>query len=241
MDFCRTTFHVVQQGDTFYRLAQRYHTTVPDIIMRNPGINPYNLQVGTRLRICAGQEHGNNHNQRHPEEMELNNDMRQAWSMHNFWDAMFVVSLFNSLDNTEAVQRRLMKTPEDIAAVFEMFYARPVVNQLRQLLMQHVELAGELTASMKNGNAERSEQLEMQLEQNADRIARALSDANTNYDYEELRRMLRMHLDTMKKAMVADLNGEYDETVRFMDENENYLMELADVLTEGIVQQFYRR
>lgn len=241
MDFCRTTFHVVQQGDTFYRLAQRYHTTVPDIIMRNPGINPYNLQVGTRLRICAGQEQNSNNNQRHPEEMELNNDMRHAWSQHNFWDAMFMVSLFNSLDNTDAVQRRLMKTPDDISAVFEMFYSQPVVNQLRQLLTQHVELAGELTAAMKNGNMERSEQVEMQLNQNADQIARALANANTNYDYEELRRMLRMQLDTMRSAMQADLNGEHDEMVRLMDENEARLMEMADVLTEGLIQQFYQR
>lgn len=239
MDFCRTTFHVVQQGDTFYRLAQRYHTTVPDIIMHNPGINPYNLQVGTRLRICNGQE--NNHHNRHPEEMDLNNDMRHAWSQHNLWDTMFMISLFNTLDNTNAVQRRLMQTPEDIASVFEMFYSQPMVNQLKQLLTQHVELAGELTMAMRDNSMERAEQVEMQLNQNADQIARMLSNANTNYNYEELRRMLRNHLDLMKNAMMADLNGEYDETVRLVDENEAQLMELADILTEGLVQQFYQR
>lgn len=240
MDFCRTTFHVVQQGDTFYRLAQRYHTTVPDIIMRNPGINPYNLQVGTRLRICAGQEH-NDMNHRHPEEMDLNNDMRQSWSNHNFWTTMFITSLFNALGNTDAVQRRLMKTPEDIAAVFEMFYSQPMVNQLQQLLTQHTELAGELAAAMRDNSVERAEQVEMQLNQNADQIARALANVNTNYDYEELRRMLRTHLDIMRNTMMADRNGEHDEAIRLTDENEAHLMELADILTEGLVQQFYQR
>lgn len=239
MDFCRTTFHVVQQGDTFYRLAQRYHTTVPDIIMRNPGINPYNLQVGTRLRICNGQE-GGNHN-RHPEEMDLNNDMRQNWSNHNFWIMMFMTSLFNTLGNTDAVQRRLLQTPEDIASVFEMFYSQPMVNQLKQLLTQHVELAGELAASLRDNSMERAEQVEMQLNQNADQVARLLANANTNYDYEELRRILRNHLDLMKASMMADLNGEHDESIRLMDENEELLMDLADILTEGLVQQFYRK
>lgn len=40
MAFCRTIIHVVQPGDTFYRLAQRYQTTVPEIILRNPGLIP---------------------------------------------------------------------------------------------------------------------------------------------------------------------------------------------------------
>ena len=116
MDFCRTTFHVVQQGDTFYRLAQQYHTTVPDIIQRNPGINPYNLQVGTRLRICAGRESNENIQQ---EEIDLNNDMRQGWNQHNFWTTMFMTSLFNNLGNKTSTENRLMQTPGDIASVFD--------------------------------------------------------------------------------------------------------------------------
>lgn len=237
MDFCRTINHVVQQGDTFYRLAQRYRTTVPDIIMRNPGVNPYNLQVGTRLRICTGQE-GNN---RHPEAMDLHNDMHQAWNQHNFWDAMFVISLFNALENTDAVQRRLMQTPEDIAAVFEQFYSMPIVNQIRQMLEEHVRLGGELTMAMKNNNTEQAQQLESQLNQNADQMARMLASTNSQYNYEELRRMLRMHLDMMKKAKMAELDGNHDESVRLMDENGKQLMELADVLTEGLMEQFYQR
>ena len=236
MDFCRTIYHVVQQGDTFYRLAQRYQTTVPDIIMRNPGVNPYNLQVGTRLRICTGQE-----DMRHPEAMDLNNDMRKAWSMHNLWDTMFMISLFNALENTDTVQKRLMQTPEDIAAVFERFYSMPIVNQLKQMLEKHVRLAGELTVAMKNNNMEQAKQLENQLNQNADQMARMLANTNAKYDYEELRRILRGHLDLMKNAMEAELNGNHDQTVRLVDENEEQLMQLADVLTEGLMEQFYQR
>ncbi len=237
MDYCRTTFHVVQQGDTFYRLAQRYHTTVPDIIMRNPGINPYNLQVGTRLRICAGYEN----NSGHPEQMELNNDMRKAWSQHNFWDAMFKTSLMNSLDNTDAVQKRLMQTPEEIASVFAKFYPQSTVNQLQKLLEEHVRLAGEYTAAHNNGSMERAEQVENQMYQNVDQIARMLANANSKYDYEELRRMMRRHLDLMKNSMMADRNGEHGEAVRMMDENTALLMDLSDALTNGLVEQFYQR
>lgn len=237
MDYCRTITHVVEQGDTFYRLAQRYHTTVPDITMRNPGVNPYNMQVGTRLRICPGYEAGGNR----PEEQELNNDMRQAWSQHNFWDTMFMISLFNSLGNLDAVQQRLIQTPGDIAAVFEQFYAQPTVNQLRQLLTNHVQLAGELTTAMKNQNTEQAAQLSTQLNQNADQIARLLASVNSHYSYDELRRMLRRHLDLMRDTMTTELNGEHEDAVQLINENENTLQELADILTEGLLQQFYQR
>ena len=236
MDYCKTIFHVVQPGDSLYRLAQRYQTTVPDIIMRNPGINAYNLQVGSRLRICPGFESG----EMRPEQRELNNDMRQAWSQHNFWGNMFLVSLFHTLENLDAVKMRLEQSPENIAAVFQSFYANPTVTQIRNLLAEHVRLVGEMANAMKNGNMERSTQLETQLNQNADQMARLLANANSNYDYEELRRMMRNHLNLMQDTMTSELSGDHNEAVRLMGENEDQLMDMADVLTEGLVQQFYR-
>ena len=238
MDFCRTTFHVVQQGDTFYRLAQQYHTTVPDIIQRNPGINPYNLQVGTRLRICAGRESNENIQQ---EEIDLNNDMRQGWNQHNFWTTMFMTSLFNDLGNKTSTENRLMQTPGDIASVFDKFYPQSMVNRLKQLLTEHTQLAGELMEALQANNTERATQIENQMYQNADQIARMLANANSKYSYDELRRILRMHIETLKNTMTADLNHEFDETVRLVDENEEHLMDLSDALTEGLMEQFYQR
>ncbi len=237
MEFCRTTFHVVQQGDTFYRLAQKYQTTVPDIIMRNPGINPYNLQVGTRLRICAGHENGNFQQ----EEMALNNDMRQAWSKHNMWANMLMASQLNDLPNRENMEVRMMQTPEEIAAVFSQFYSQPMVNQLKQMLTEHVQIGNELIMAMKDNDTARAEQLEAQWNQNADKIARMLSSANEKYDYDDLREMLRMHLRLMKDTVMADLNSNYNEAIRLMDENDNHTMMMADALTNGLLEQFYQR
>lgn len=47
-------FYVIQQGDTLYKLAQRYGTTVEAIMALNPGIDPYNLQIGQVIRIPCG-------------------------------------------------------------------------------------------------------------------------------------------------------------------------------------------
>lgn len=236
MAFCRTIIHVVQPGDTFYRLAQRYQTTVPDIIQRNPGVNPYNLQVGTRLNICSGQEQ--DHLQQ--DELDLNNDMRQSWAQHVFWTMIFQNALFNSLPNQENVENRLMQTPEDIGAVFERFYSQSMVRQLTQLLSEHTRLAGEIMAAMKANDMTRADQLERQWRQNADNIARLLAGANTKYSYDELQQMLNRHLDMLKRQMQAGINKEFDEEIRVFDEGENLIAQLADYLTGGLLQQFYQ-
>ena len=45
----------VQEGDSLYKLAKQFHTTVTELILLNSGVNPYNLQVGMRLTICPGE------------------------------------------------------------------------------------------------------------------------------------------------------------------------------------------
>ncbi len=41
----------IQPGDTFFKLAQRYGTTVEAIMQANPGVSPENLQVGQVINI----------------------------------------------------------------------------------------------------------------------------------------------------------------------------------------------
>lgn len=45
----------VQEGDSLYKLAKQFHTTVTELILLNSGVSPYNLQTGMRLTICPGE------------------------------------------------------------------------------------------------------------------------------------------------------------------------------------------
>lgn len=45
----------VQEGDSLYKLAKQFHTTVTELILLNSRVNPYNLQTGMRLTICPGE------------------------------------------------------------------------------------------------------------------------------------------------------------------------------------------
>lgn len=46
--------HTIRAGDTVYNLAVRHRTTVERILELNPGIDVYNLRIGSTLVICPG-------------------------------------------------------------------------------------------------------------------------------------------------------------------------------------------
>mgnify|MGYP006292919831 FL=1 len=46
--------YVVQQGDTFWKIAKRYNTTVDAILEANPDVDPNNLQIGQKICIPEG-------------------------------------------------------------------------------------------------------------------------------------------------------------------------------------------
>lgn len=49
-----SVMHVIQAGDTFWKLAKRYGTTVESIAAANPDADPLNLQIGETLCIPVG-------------------------------------------------------------------------------------------------------------------------------------------------------------------------------------------
>ncbi len=48
---CRGLVHVVQAGDTLYKLARQYDVKLFDIMRLNPYVNVYNLQIGDEICI----------------------------------------------------------------------------------------------------------------------------------------------------------------------------------------------
>lgn len=48
---CRGYIHVVEPGDTLYKIAKRYDVKIFDIMRLNPYLNVYNLQIGDEICI----------------------------------------------------------------------------------------------------------------------------------------------------------------------------------------------
>lgn len=52
------TLYTIVAGDTLYKLAKRYNTTVNAIQNANPGINAQNLQIGQKICIPGSHTPG---------------------------------------------------------------------------------------------------------------------------------------------------------------------------------------
>ena len=50
-DRCYGFTHVIQKGDTLYKLSKQYHVKVSALILATPFVNIYNLQVGDEICI----------------------------------------------------------------------------------------------------------------------------------------------------------------------------------------------
>lgn len=50
-DSCSGRIHVVEKGDTLYRLSKMYGCNLGDIITANPYVNVYNMQEGEEVCI----------------------------------------------------------------------------------------------------------------------------------------------------------------------------------------------
>lgn len=50
---CNGIVYVIKEKDTLYQIAKQYNVRVRDIMMKNPYVNIYNLQIGDELCIPA--------------------------------------------------------------------------------------------------------------------------------------------------------------------------------------------
>lgn len=48
---CLGFIHVLEQGDTLYKLGKKYGVTVSSLMFANPYVNVYNMQIGDEICI----------------------------------------------------------------------------------------------------------------------------------------------------------------------------------------------
>jgi membrane protease subunit (stomatin/prohibitin family) len=89
-----------------------------------------------------------------------------------------------------------------------------------------------------NSDANAAADAERRWYANADQMASFLSGINSNWSQESWQNMLRDYLDMIKNAINEMLAGNFDDAVTTFTDIESQSMEMADIMTDGIVKQF---
>jgi hypothetical protein len=173
--------------------------------------------------------------------------MRVLWEDHIFFTRNYIVSAAAGLADTPLVAERLLRNQNDIGDALNPYYGDAAANQLTGLLRNHILLAGKVIGFAKSDGQAMQDPTALNgavaaWQANGDSIALFLSSANPrNWPRTTLQSALRMHLDMTLKEATAQLHGDWAGSIAAYDEVHQQILQMADVLSEGIMKQFPNR
>src|SRR5512139_770224 len=165
--------------------------------------------------------------------------MRKLWEDHIQLTRVYLVSAMADLPDSDAAAQRLLKNQEDIGNAVKSFYGDDAGNQLTTLLKEHITIAVELVDAAKSSDSAKLEDAQTRWTENANQLGTFISTANAdNWPENEMQAMLKTHLDLTLEEATARLNGDYAGDIAAYDKVHDAMLEMADMLADGIIKQF---
>lgn len=170
---------------------------------------------------------------------ELRTNMRQLWEDHVVWTRNVILCIMDGLPGTDQALNRLLKNQDDIGNAIKPVYGDEAGNQLTALLRVHITTAGDLLKAAKAGNDPAFKEADKKWTENADDISAFLNKANpANWGLENIKMMMHEHLKLTTEEAVARKNKDYDGDVKAYDKVHDEILQMADMLTDGILKQY---
>jgi hypothetical protein len=168
--------------------------------------------------------------------------MRKLWEDHITWTRLAIVSFAGGLPDLSATENRLLRNQTDIAAAIRPYYGAAASAKLRGLLRAHILGAVALLQAAKANDAAALGKAHDSWYANGNDIADFLASANPrHWPRGEMRSMMKSHLDETLKEAVDHLTGRFAADVADYDAIHRTILEMADMLSDGIVAQFPAR
>ena len=168
--------------------------------------------------------------------------MRKLWEDHITWTRLAIVSFAGGLPDLQATEDRLLRTRPTSRTRSARTTAPPRARSSAALLRAHILGAVALLQAAKANDSAALGKAHDAWYANGNDIADFLSGANPrSWPRGEMRSMMKTHLDETLKEAVDRLNGRFAADVRDYDAVHRSILEMADMLSDGIVAQFPAR
>jgi hypothetical protein len=165
--------------------------------------------------------------------------MRKLWEDHITWTRLYIVSALADLPDKGPTTDRLLKNQSDIGNAIKPFYGDAAGEKLTALLKEHITTAAELVAAARAKESAKQDDATKRWFKNADEIAAFLSGANPgNWPSEEMKSMMHEHLGVTTQEVVARLTANWAADVAAYEKVHDQILHMADMLSEGIINQF---
>ncbi len=165
--------------------------------------------------------------------------MRKLWEDHITWTRLYIVSAAADLPDKDLTAGRLLQNQVDIGNAIKPFYGDAAGEQLTALLRDHILIAVELIDAARKGDTAAFNDANTRWYANANEIAGFLHTANPdNWPLMDLQMMMKSHLDLTLKEAAARLQGNFAADIAAYDEVHTEILQMADMLSDGIIAQF---
>jgi hypothetical protein len=171
--------------------------------------------------------------------LALHSAMDKLWEDHITWTRLYVVDALGDSPELPQTTQRLLQNQVDIGNAIKPFYGDAAGDQLTSLLNSHILIAADVVAAAKRSDTAALNASMARWQANGNDIADFLAAANPdNWPQDEMRAMMRQHLDLTTQEVVAHLSKDWSGDVAAYDKVHEHILMLSDGLTQGIVNQF---
>jgi hypothetical protein len=167
--------------------------------------------------------------------------MRTLWAQHMEWTYATVVAFAAESPGLGPTMDRLLQNQTDIGNAVAGFYGKAAGDRLAELLTAHIKDAVPVLTAAKAGDDAGLTTAVEAWYANAQDIGDFLAGANPAWKKGEMRQMMKMHITQTIAYASEVLTGDDKAAIDKYDEAEAHMVEMADMLSEGIVAQFPSR
>ena len=175
-------------------------------------------------------------------QVAFHDQMRKLWEDHVTWTRLAIVTFADGSAGFNATASRLLQNQADIGDAIKPFYGDAAGNQLTSLLHDHITIAVELLQAAKSGDTTAFDDANTRWYANANAIADFLASANPRYWPDDvMRSMMKTHLDQTLSEASDELSGNYADSVTEYEAIHLHMLDMADMLSNGIMRTFPQR
>jgi hypothetical protein len=174
--------------------------------------------------------------------LAFHDEMRALWESHGTWTERAIVDFVGGLPDTSLAIGRLLQNQTDIGNAVKPYYGAKGAHKLTALLKSHINAAVAVLKAAKSGDNQAVASAKAAFYANGNQVARFLHTANPrHWSLRAMKTMMRIHLDQVVALAVDQLSGRYGAAIRLYDTYINHILDMADMLSKGIIQQFPNR
>ena len=165
--------------------------------------------------------------------------MNKLWEDHIVWTRMVIVDFAAGLPDLKTAEVRLLRNQADIGNAIKPYYGAAAGNRLTQLLRTHILEAVPVLAAAKAGDTAKLNAALKTWYVNGRQIAAFMTKANPDaWPLSMTSSMMKRHLQLTTAEAAARIGGKWAADVAAYDKVHAEILEMATMLSSGIIAQF---